>query len=176
MLALKLFLGKYLTAIEIALFVLVLAFGVLQTVRLEHAHTDIVNLNATAAKLQAQREQQRADDERYARAVEGQLRDTAAAIQKESHDQEQALQSRVAGLLGQLRNRPERPAPGSPAAAASAPSGGATGAGLYREDGQFLAREAASAALIGAERDACRQQYEAAEEALKKYETERAKQ
>lgn len=171
----KAFFGKYLAAIEIALLVLVLAFGVLQTVRLSSARATISELNTRAAQLQAARERQRAEDERHARAVEGQLRDSAAATQKEAHEREIADRARVADLVGQLRNRPQRPAAGGASAAASGPAAGATGAGLYREDGEFLAGEAAAAAGIARERDTCRRQYHNAQEALKKYQAERAK-
>jgi hypothetical protein len=62
---------------------------------------------------------------------------------------------RVAGLLEQLRNRPERPAGGSAAAGNPTAGQACTGAGLYRPDGDFLIREAA------AERDYCHDRYEA---------------
>lgn len=64
------------------------------------------------------------------------------------------INARLADALGRLSDRPARPAadivPANPRTAASG-----TGAGLYREDGQFLAGEAAAAARIAAERDAC---------------------
>lgn len=168
--ALRLFLGKYVTLIEITLVVLLLAFGVMQTVRLEHARTTISEQNARAATLQASREKQRADDESYARAVEGQLRDTAAAIQKESDETQRTLRARADALSRELRNRPERPAPGSEAAATPAPACSCTGAGLYRADADVALWFATEAAERARERDQCQRQYRAAEQALKQYE------
>lgn len=161
------FLRKYLTAIELALIALMLAFGVFQTIRLEQARSTISGLHAQAATLQAQRERQRADDERYARAVEGQLRDTAAAIQKESDEAQRTLRARADALSRELLHRPERPAPGSQAAAAAGPPGSGTGAGLYRGDSEFLVRLAASADAVAAERDECRRIYRSAQDAMK---------
>lgn len=154
---------------------LLLALGV-QTVRVAGHQATIAKYEGllhegreVIQRERADREKQRADDERHARAVEGQLRDTAAAITKESDETKRTLAARADALARELRNRPERPAAGSATAAAAAPAAGATGAGLYRPDAEFLAGEAAAAARIAVERDECRAQYDAAREALKSW-------
>lgn len=71
-------------------------------------------------------------------------------------------------IVDGLRERPERPGgadvPGDPAAGPAA--AWCTGARLHREDGEFLAGEAARAAELQAELRACRARYEAARAAL----------
>lgn len=49
----------------------------------------------------------------------------------------------------------------------STPSPSHTGAGLYREDGEFLAGEAAYADIVTSERDACYRAYNRIEDTLK---------
>lgn len=72
----------------------------------------------------------------------------------------QSLERRLADALDELRSRPDRPAT---AAAADHPALGqaCTGAQLYRPDAEFLAREAARAQRILAERDYCHDRYDA---------------
>ena len=70
------------------------------------------------------------------------------------NEQIRVIGDRLAVAVASLRERPERPAASGgvmPAPAADCPA--ATGAGLYREDGIFLSREAAAAAAVVAERD-----------------------
>lgn len=74
--------------------------------------------------------------------------------------------------LYELRNRPPRPTgfqPGGvPASVAGTAGevGGCTGAGLYRDDAEFLARQAHLAQLIRAERNTCYRLYNEAREKL----------
>jgi hypothetical protein len=73
----------------------------------------------------------------------------------------------AAGLdaaLRELRNRPARPSGLQSGdvptpAGADAEVGGCTGARLYRDDGEFLARFARTAQLVRADRDACYKLY-----------------
>lgn len=67
-------------------------------------------------------------------------------------------------VVNELRNRPGR----SPESASTTAETGATctGASLFREDGEFLAREAARADKILAERDYCYSEYERARQQL----------
>lgn len=75
-------------------------------------------------------------------------------------------------LLVSLRNRPTRPPEGAAHAvdaAAAEPATSCTGAALYREDGEFLAGEAARADRVLAELEACQSKYIDAGEALKRF-------
>lgn len=77
-------------------------------------------------------------------------------------------------LLGELRQRPLRPASaGQPDLRVGAPGPGAeagcTGASLYRDDAEFLARQSRVAAGVLAQRDACYSAYERAQERLRAF-------
>lgn len=139
-----------------------------QTVRLAHTETEFAQHRAATAAVNTARAQQYAADQKTARATEQTLREDADTSRKKSHEAILKLDSRVAGLAERLRNeRAARPVPSPGGAAPSASAaGGSTGAGLYSDDGTFLIRYAAAAALIGIERDACRSQYQAARQAL----------
>ena len=78
--------------------------------------------------------------------------DSADQTTKAKDDQIRTINRRLVAAIGELRNRPERPAV-VPENSGACRSG--TGSGLYRPDGEFLAGEAARAASIAAERDAC---------------------
>lgn len=107
-------------------------------------------------KLEQAAQTQRA--EVAARAKEQEWQASADATTKAKDEQILNIHARLADAVGRLSDRPARPAsggvPANPGVVASA-----TGAGLYREDGRFLAGEAAAAATIAAERDACYSQY-----------------
>lgn len=168
MTSLKLFLGKYSLLLQVAVVAILLAAIGVQTLRLAESKTDYAELQATVAmERQARAEQYARDVARY-RAAEQQLVAKAGEIQEKARANESALRARVADLRDQLRNRPSRPAEGAASAAAASPPVAHTGAGLYREDGEFLAGEAAAAAIIVGERDLCYAQYDAAREALKR--------
>lgn len=92
-----------------------------------------------------------------ARAKEQALQDTANQTQKAKDDQIRSINRKLVAALGELRNRPDRPAV-VPESSSTCRSG--TGAGLYRPDSEFLAGLAARADTIAAERDACYRQYE----------------
>jgi len=66
--------------------------------------------------------------------------------------------------LRRLRNRPERPAGDMPKATGA--GGNGTGADLYREDAEFLAREAARADKLRISLNQCRAAYNAARDTL----------
>ncbi|MNU33574.1 hypothetical protein D3C71_221370 [compost metagenome] len=82
------------------------------------------------------------------------------------------INRRLQLVHGELSKRPQRPDVSAPAAVAGLGAGGwATGAGLYRDDGLFLAGKAALWQQIRMQRDTCYRQYEKAQfalEALKK--------
>lgn len=78
------------------------------------------------------------------------------------------LNTDLADALERLRERPARDSaagvPGDPAAGAGP---GCTGAGLFREDGGFLAREAARASRLLADLAQCQAAHSAARDALR---------
>lgn len=90
----------------------------------------------------------------------------ATDIAKERENASQVIATLGTALRDSLRNRPQRGTATTETgrvsentAAAAAPAG-ATGAQLYREDGQFLAGEATIGAEIKAELVLCRKQYD----------------
>lgn len=122
----------------------------------EHAQEEVASSRAHAEAIAAA-------DEKYRQLVK------AGAAQGKKDEQALAALAADRGRLERLlRNRPYRPAPGVPGTPAASGSGsaGATGAGLYREDGEFLAGEAAAAKRIAIERDSCLAQYHNAERQL----------
>lgn len=84
-----------------------------------------------------------------------------------SNAQITALNTSLAGAIAGLRDRPSRDSqsnvPSDPSTGAGV---GGTGAGLYREDGEFLAREAARAKRLAIRLTQCQAQYNAARAAL----------
>lgn len=84
-----------------------------------------------------------------------------ASISKGTADETRALAATVARLVGELRNRPERPAGGA------VPAGGAdpvacTGAQLYRPDAEFLVWESARANQLRIDLADCQARYDSA--------------
>lgn len=95
--------------------------------------------------------------------------------ERQDHAKQVALlNDHLRDALGELRDRPARPGPGSqgkggaPDAAGAGPSGGCTGAGLYRDDAEFLTWRADAAQRIRLQRDSCYRLYGAAREAVSK--------
>lgn len=87
---------------------------------------------------------------------------------RQTNAQITALNNSLAGAIAGLRERPSRSDAGNLSgnpATGSTSSG--TGAGLYREDGEFLAREAARAKALTIRLAQCQAQYGAARAALK---------
>lgn len=107
---------------------------------------------AGKAQVRTAWDEQKLVDLAAARAKEQEWQAAADAQQKAKDEQISKINRRLVAALGELRNRPERPAV-VPENSGTCRSG--TGAGLYRPDGEFLARLAARADAIAAERDAC---------------------
>lgn len=105
-------------------------------------------------------------------SAQQELNNAATATQKALTDTYDAIVLERDRIIAGLRNRPSRPAP-SPASpidpAPAEPAASCTGATLYREDGEFLAGEAARAERILSELGACQKQYGDAEIALKRF-------
>ena len=126
-----------------------MGFAGLQTVRLEHSQNKAVGYEARVATQDAERERVHAADQALARAKESDLAAVAETTRKAADDAIQTSNLRIAALTDSLRNRPSRVATsGSGATQSASPGQGSTGAGLYREDGVFLAGEAAAAAQV----------------------------
>ena len=116
------------------------------------------NVRADFDKYKLEQAAQTVKAEVAARAKEQEWQASADATTKAKDETILNINARLADAVGRLSDRPQRPAsgvvPANPGTVVSA-----TGAGLYREDGRFLAGEAAAAATIAAERDACYTQY-----------------
>jgi hypothetical protein len=104
------------------------------------------------AIVRGQWDAQRVQDEAKARKTEQAWQDTADQTTKAKDDQIRTINRRLNAAIGELRNRPERPAV-LPENSGACRSG--TGAGLFRDDAEFLSRLAARADAVAAERDAC---------------------
>lgn len=106
-----------------------------------------------------------------ARAAEQALQAAANQHQRDKDETIRALNGRHRAIVERLRERPARPAAGGmPVAAGTTESAaGCTGAGLHREDGEFLAGEAARADQLRAELSACYRQYDEARELIKRH-------
>lgn len=109
-----------------------------------------------------EREVEKAREEARAGMVEESIHAAASLRLKEKEDEVASLRSNLNRTLRLLDSRPSRSSP-APQAASSC-----TGAELYREDGEFLAREAARAEKVRVERDYWYNQYEAARILLEK--------
>jgi hypothetical protein len=100
-----------------------------------------------------------------AREKEQELQASADLLRKDKDREIRDLNARTAALTNSLRDRPSRPTTeastvSSTASAGCAPSS-CTGAGLSREDAQFLAGEAARADELRASLKQCHAQYQA---------------
>lgn len=147
------------------------ALGVagLQTIRFHQKTTELAEFRAIKINSDLAREQSYTLNLLRARQTEQTLNDRAALAQKENHVAVQSLDRRVADLAERLRleraGRPDSLAL-HPAASPAGAAASRTGAGLYRDDAQFLVGLSASAARVGLERDECRTLYDAARVAL----------
>lgn len=105
-------------------------------------------------------------------SAQQELNDAATATQKVLADTYDSIISERDRIIAGLRKRASRPAP-SPAGtvdpAPVEPAQSCTGASLYRQDGEFLAGEAARADRILSELESCQKQYGDAEIALKRF-------
>jgi hypothetical protein len=107
-------------------------------------------------------------------AVKAEAATKERELQTEADKQRKAKDARIKKLAGdlnvaleRLRNRPTRVGAGGVPPVAGAGSGAScTGTGLYREDGEFLVREAARGKRILADLAECQTLYQAARDAL----------
>jgi len=128
------------------------------------------------AKIQAKWDQEKlAQEQAYAMVLskhiqaEADLKQQAQTQTGAFNAQVSNLRARSAALAAELLKRAKRPANGVPApTAATGPACLCTGAQLYFEDADAFRGEAASAAIVGAERDDCVTRYHDAQKALTK--------
>ncbi len=84
-----------------------------------------------------------------------------STITQRTADETRALSASVARLVGELRNRPERPAGGAVSQGGAGPVA-CTGAELYRPDAAFLIGESAAANQLRIDLAACQARYDSA--------------
>lgn len=101
----------------------------------------------------------------HARATEQTIRDVIDQERNKKDAEINIIRGQLDHALSELRSRAARPA-ALPAATGNIQT--ATGAQLFREDAEFLVREAARADEVVAELLACYTSYEAARAALRK--------
>lgn len=104
--------------------------------------------------------------EQKARDVERSLADASVKKEQEKNEKLQEINSKQLAIINSLSKRPSRPQDGS---LPSIPSQACTGRELYKEDGEFLIREAARADKIIIERDFYYERYEDARKKLDEY-------
>jgi len=116
-------------------------------------------------KERAAQEAEHAAAQAAAREKEQELQANADQLRKEKDREIRDLNARAAALTNSLRDRPTRPTAEASALPSTASAGCApascTGAGLSREDAEFLAREAARADELRSSLRQCLAQYQA---------------
>jgi hypothetical protein len=100
-----------------------------------------------------------------AQVTESFMRKDAEAIGNKKDETIKTINSTLAAALVSLQDRPERPASGTNTKL-TGDRKACTGRELYRQDAGFLAREAARANKVKAERDMYYERYESARAAL----------
>lgn len=115
-------------------------------------------------KERAAQEAEYAAAQAAAREKEQSLQASADHLRQEKDREIRDLNARAVALSNSLRDRPTRPATEASAvsstASAGCPVASCTGAGLSREDAEFLAREATRADELRAALKQCHAQYE----------------
>lgn len=150
-------------------FMAVVAIAGMQTIRLAEskaANATQKSAFETARRLQADK---LAVAEKKARDVEYTMNQNVAKITKEKTDELAKNTASYERVIRGLQNRARRPSPvasGGPSPTVTCERG--TGAGLYREDGEFLAGEAAESNRRKIALAACYKQYDEVEEMFKK--------
>ena len=116
-------------------------------------------------KERAAQEAEYAAAQAAAREKEQELQANADQLRQEKDREIRDLNARAAALTNSLRDRPTRPTAEASAVPSTASAGCApascTGAGLSREDAEFLAREAARADELRSSLRQCLAQYQA---------------
>lgn len=173
--AIQSFFGKYALILGAVLVAALLAAIGVQTVRLNHAQTQYAQLEASHLRERVTQERDAREDAQAVTAKEKEILAKASATKEKDDEKIRTLSADAARLDRLLRNRPMRPKPADGVAGAASATGscsgggsGATGAELYLEDGEFLAREASRAERYRIQRDSAIKQYNDARDALAK--------
>jgi hypothetical protein len=123
------------------------------------------DLSAQVAEEKRQREVQRGNDERAARAREQEAAREAGIKLQEQIDENARIAGQRDDAVKRLQQRPDRKPAGAGGVPAPAPAcAGSTGAELSRQDGEFLAREAARGDELRAALKMCYGTYDALEQ------------
>ena len=141
----------------IAVVLLVVSFGAGWTVQGWRLDAKIEKLNAAHAHTVLQAESK-------ARETEQKLSAAAQDARKQSDAKTKQIRANLELALSELRNRPQRSMQVPPVAGVSCPTTGQTGAELFREDADFLIREAARADELEAALQQCEATYNAVRE------------
>ena len=146
--------------------------GVL-AVMLAGTHWQAYNMGADKVQAawvaeQLSQAEQSAALQAQAQATTDKLKTDADQLRKSKNAQIARLDADLAAALERLSDRPPRPgASDMPALAGPGANASCTGAQLYREDGQFLARESARADRLLADLAQCQDAYGKARDALR---------
>lgn len=128
-----------------------------------------------AASVQVRWDAERAEVARQSAQIKADAAAQALSLQQAmdkqrgvTNAQVDALHAALGAAVAVLRERPERPSGGgAPNAAPAGPAPSCTGAQLFRQDGEFLAGEAARADELRLQLAECQAAYGRAVEALK---------
>lgn len=147
----------------IALVLAVLATYVANTVENKY----IVNrtISATKVEMTTAYNKKIADQIAHTRDVEERMGQQALALERMKNEEIKTIDSKLAVAISELRNRPTRASAKADPSIATVGKA-CTGRELFREDGEFLTREAGRADKIVIERDYYYNQYEAVRKEL----------
>ncbi len=120
-------------------------------------------LEAAREEVRTEYSQKLLNEQNKALEKQGEIVLQAIKIEQDKNEEIVRINAYAASLLSSLQNRPSR----SDSPAASPVESSCTGRELYKEDGEFLVREAARADTILAERNYWFEQYENARIKLK---------
>jgi hypothetical protein len=126
-------------------------------------------LTAQINHIEARHAAQYAAAQEAAREKEQRMQAAADQLREDKDAQIRTITNRLNSVVAQLRSRPERPSVSSitPDARIGLVATGCSGAELYREDGEFLIREAARAEVIKEGYKQCTKQYESVRKYLR---------
>lgn len=154
-------LSRWLVGIGLVLLLLLSVF--LAGVHVEKEHRDAMDARREIAEWKA-----------YAAALQ-RVAGFNKALQKDADDERNRHAKDKARIVAErddalrkLRDRPARPA-NLPGGAGSGTGNSCTGRELYREDAEFLVREAAAADVLRAERDTCRARFESYQRRIREF-------
>lgn len=141
---------KYLLRFLILIFIIA-GLYVIHTIKVESA------VEQAKTELVAEYDKKLAQAAEKSRKTEWLLQENTDRLREDKDAKIKDINTKLSAALSELRNRPERPSDDSKD---TGDSKACTAASLYREDAEFLTREAARADSILAERDYYYSQYE----------------